>query len=58
MLITNFPEYARIISDLLDSLLNSGQLQRFNLQVDPRSTVRGYTSATLIFNDDSELHFR
>ena len=46
------------ISDLLDGLLNSGQLQRFNLQVDPRSMVRGYISATLIFNDDSELHFR
>ncbi len=58
MSITNFPEYARVVSDLLDNLLNLGQVQRLNVQVDQRSMVRGYIAGTLIFNDDSELHFR
>jgi len=55
---TNFPEYARGITDLLDTLLASGQARLVNIQVDQRSMLRGFFSGVLLFEDDSELHFR
>lgn len=55
---TSFPEYAKAITLLIDTLLASGQAHVFNLQVDQRSMLRGFISGILAFEDDSELHFR
>jgi hypothetical protein len=54
----NFPEYAQVISDTLDVVLAAGQAIQVNLQIDQRSLLRGFISGLLIFDDDSELHFR
>ena len=54
----NFPEYARGITNLLDTLFASGQARLVNIQVDQRSMLRGFFSGVLLFEDDSELHFR
>lgn len=58
MPVINFPEYAQTITDALDVLLAAGQARLVNLQVDQRSSVRGFISGSLQFDDDSELHFR
>ncbi len=58
MPVTNFPEYARRISDLLDTLLAAGQVKSVDLQVDQRSMLRGFIRGLLLFDDDAELHFR
>ncbi len=58
MLATNFPEYARAITDILDTLLAAGQARLINVQIDQRSMLRGFISGVLLFEDDSELHFR
>lgn len=55
---TSFPEYAKAITLLIDTLLASGQARVVNLQVDQRSMLRGFISGILAFEDDSELHFR
>ena len=54
---TSFPEYAKAITLLIDTLLASGQARLVNLQVDQRSMLRGFISGILAFEDDSELHF-
>lgn len=58
MPITNFPDYASVISTLLNSLETTGQAKLINLQVDQRSILRGLIHGLIIFEDDSELHFR
>ena len=55
---TSFPEYTRGITDFLDTLLASDQARLVSLQVDQRSVLRGFLSGLLVFNDNSELHFR
>lgn len=55
---TSFPEYAKAITHLIDTLLASGQARVVNLQVDQRSMLRGFISGILAFEDDSELYFR
>lgn len=54
---TNFPDYAKTITQTIDSLLASGQARLLNLQVDQRSMLRGFISGILAFEDNSELHF-
>ena len=54
----NFPEYARHISHLLDEMITTQQTISVNLQIDQRSTLRGFITGILTFDDDSELHFR
>jgi len=54
---TSFPDYAKSITSLIDTLLASGQARLVNLQVDQRSMLRGLISGILAFEDDSELHF-
>ncbi len=58
MPITNFPDYASGISNLLNSLETTGQAKLINLEVDQRSILRGLIHGLIIFEDDSELHFR
>jgi hypothetical protein len=54
----NFPEYAHAISSLLTEIVSTGNVQLRNLQLDQRSTMRGYIAGILVFADVSELHFR
>lgn len=55
---TNFPEYARVIEDVLDAAIAAGEATPVNIQIDQRSSLRGFIAGLLQFNDDSELHFR
>ena len=55
---SNFPEYAQLIIDAVNSVVASGQTTLVNLQIDQRSTVRGFIKGLLRFENDSELHFR
>jgi hypothetical protein len=54
----NFPEYARAIQDVLDATVASGEAALVSVQMDLRSSLRGFIVGLLRFNDDSELHFR
>ncbi|MBI1928092.1 hypothetical protein HYR99_28090 [Candidatus Poribacteria bacterium] len=55
---TNFPEYAHFITDALNAVVATGQAKLVNLQIDQRSMLRGFISGRLLFDDNSELHFR
>lgn len=55
---TNFPDYARLVSDLGNDLLRSGEVVAVTSQVDERSSARGHWSGILIFADATELHYR
>lgn len=55
---TNFPEYAQQFAELLNGLVAMGQVGTFELQVDQRSTLRGFIKGQAIFVNGSELHFR
>jgi len=55
---TNFPEYARIIEDVLDAAIATGEATLVSIQIDQRSSLRGSIAGLLQFNDGSELHFR
>jgi hypothetical protein len=54
---TSFPDYAKAVMALIDTLLASGQARLVNLQADQRSMLRGLISGILAFENDSELHF-
>ncbi len=58
MLATDFPEYSRDISDLLNGFVKAGYATLIDLQMDQRSAVRGLINGLLRFDDDSELHIR
>ncbi len=58
MSITSFPEYARLIQLTIDDVILTGEAQLLNLQIDARSTSRGFIAGLLQFQDGSELHFR
>lgn len=58
MPISNFPEYAQSVSYILNTLVSTGLGRIENLSIDQRSRLRGFISGILIFNDESELHFR
>ena len=55
---TNFPEYAKSLEDVLNSVVSSGEAININIQIDQRSSLRGFIVGILQFSDDSELHFR
>lgn len=55
---TNFPEYARGIEDVLDAIIAAGEVALVSIQIDQRSSLRGFIAGLLQFNDASELHFR
>jgi hypothetical protein len=55
---TNFPEYARQVQLVVDEVIQTGEAHLLNLQIDARSTQRGYIAGILQFQDGSELHFR
>lgn len=54
----NFPEYARAIQGVLDTAVATGEAALVSIRIDQRSSVRGFISGLLQFNDASELHFR
>ena len=54
----NFPEYARGIEDVLDAIVAAGEAVLVSIQIDQRSSLRGFIAGVLQFNDASELHFR
>ena len=55
---TNFPEYVRDIQDALDGTVAAGQAVLVSIQIDQRSSLRGFIAGSLQFSDASELHFR
>lgn len=55
---TNFHEYARGIEDVLDATVATGEATLVSIQIDQRSSLRGFIAGLLQFNDGSELHFR
>ncbi len=55
---TNFPEYAQLMTDALNAVVATGQAKQVSLQIDQRSMLRGFISGQLLFDNDSELHFR
>jgi hypothetical protein len=55
---TNFNEYVQALQLILHELISTGDAQIAELQIDPRSNVRGYISGVLLFEDDTALHFR
>lgn len=54
----SFPEYARGIEDVLDATVATGEAVLISIQIDQRSSLRGFIAGLLQFNDGSELHFR
>ncbi|NOX60800.1 MAG: hypothetical protein GXP42_02460 [Chloroflexi bacterium] len=55
---SNFPEYAHILSEAIESLLAGGEVTLVRLEIDQRSMRFGYIAGVLQFEDDSTLHFR
>jgi len=55
---TNFLEYARGIENLLDATVTAGEAVLVSIQIDQRSSLRGFIAGVLQFGDASELHFR
>ena len=55
---SNFPEHAREIGDVLDAAVAAGEAVLVSIQIDQRSSLRGFITGVLQFNDASELHFR
>lgn len=55
---TGFLEYARAIRAAVDNLSDSGDAVLVSLQVDQRSSVRGFIEGALQFRDGSRLTFR
>lgn len=55
---SSFSEHAQRILDIIDDLLSTGQAVRVEQTIDQRSTLRGFISGVLHFEDGSELHFR
>ncbi|MEW5959757.1 MAG: DUF6516 family protein [Chloroflexota bacterium] len=58
MPVTNFPEYAQSIEKVLNATIASGEATLVNIQIDQRSSLRGFISGHLQFTDVSTLHFR
>jgi hypothetical protein len=53
-----FLEYARAVRDAIDRLTDSGDAVLVSLQLDQRSSVRGFIDGALQFFDGSQLIFR
>lgn len=54
----NFREYARQLANAILDTVGAGQARIIDWQIDQRSPERGYLTGILIFEDNSELHFR
>jgi Family of unknown function (DUF6516) len=55
---TTFPEYARSLTAVLDTVVATGEAMLVALQVDQRSGMRGFIAGTLQFSDGCRLHLR
>ncbi len=44
---TNFPEYAREIEDVLDAAVAAGEATLVSIQIDQRSSLRGFITSVL-----------
>lgn len=55
---TNFPEYARVVTETIEELIATGQARLDQLQIDQRSVWLGFIAGIPKFDDDSELHLR
>ncbi len=55
---TNFPDYTQTIEKVLAALIATGEITFTDLQIDQRSSLRGFIMGMLQFSDGSELHFR
>jgi len=55
---TTFPEYVQSLTEVLDTVIATGEAVLVALQVDQRSGVRGFIGGTLQFDDGCTLHFR
>jgi hypothetical protein len=55
---TVFLEYAPIQNEILNTVAATGHAHLLELQIDQRSTARGLLAGKLVFEDNSELHFR
>jgi hypothetical protein len=55
---TNFLDYAQNIQDTINTVLAAGEGRLIHLQIDPRSSLRGFIAGSLQFSNNSELHFR
>jgi hypothetical protein len=58
MPVIGFLEYARTLRDAIDRLTDSGDAVLVSLQLDQRSSVRGYIDGALQFYEGSQLIFR
>jgi Family of unknown function (DUF6516) len=58
MPVIDFPEYTRVISEAIITLVATGQARLVNFQIDQRSNQRGFIAGVIAFADNSELHFR
>lgn len=58
MPVTNFPEYARAINNILDAVMATGEANVISIRKNQRSLLRGLIAGMLQFSDGSELHFR
>jgi Family of unknown function (DUF6516) len=55
---TNFHDYVQTIEAVLNRTVASGEATLVNIQIDHRSSLRGFIARLLHFFDGSELHFR
>lgn len=55
---TNFLDYAQQIETTLNDVVAAGESTLVNIQIDQRSSLRGFIAGVLSFSDESELHFR
>ncbi|MFN8494833.1 MAG: DUF6516 family protein [Caldilineaceae bacterium] len=58
MPITDFLEHVHQVAELLNELVQAGHIGTFDLQIDQRSTLRGFVKGQVHFKDGAELHFR
>lgn len=54
----SFPEYSRAVIEVLNGTVGLGLAQLSHLEIDQKSSLRGYVHAVLRFQDASELHVR
>jgi hypothetical protein len=53
---TNFPEYAREIEDVLDAVVAEGEAALVNIQIDQRSSIRGFIQWPAIIEDTAQSY--
>lgn len=55
MSVTNFAEYARNMTRVLETILETGEALVTSLNVDQRSAVRGFIAGSVQFNNGATL---